>query len=690
MRRGRAARLGVAAIFAAASARAQNAPPPAAPPEEIVAHDAAHRTDAGATTVAAGQASKVAGTQGDPIKVVENLPGLARASFGSGQLIVWGAAPGESRTYVDGVEIPLLFHGNALRSTINGDLVRYVTLTPGAYGADYGRALGGTFRVTTRDLPDTGVHGYAAADTLDGSAMVTASLNDRVRVGVAGRYGWIDGVLKAVDARNVDPYFAVPSYSDYQAKLQVRLRDGESLDAVFLSSADRLTETIPDSDPAHARSEATTTAYQRAYLHYRRTLDDGTVVDVVPWVGHDTGNLGASFGTNPATLDASTLRWGLRASHRSLVAEPVALTWGLDVDGSSAHVFRQGSLEIPPREGDISVFGQPPGSGSSTDTWSAGVVDVAPYVVADVALGPLTVSPGLRADAFLMTASRQLPPLGGVPPTGLTHMQGEIEPRISARVRVSSALSVFAAAGVYTQPPNPTDLSAVFGNPTLGPELADHATVGEALRITPTLSAEVVGFYKWMSDLAVRDPSPTPKIADALVQAGVGRAYGVQLLLRQRPWHGFFGWVSYTISRSERRDTPESSWRLFDYDQPHVLTIVGSKELGNWTAGARFRVAEGLPRTPVVGAFYDLKDDVYQPVFGAQNSIRLPVFWQLDLRVDRTFRLGDAAHVVVYLEALNVTNRSNGEEYVYNVDYTRRGVVTGLPAIAVLGARIDL
>jgi hypothetical protein len=144
------------------------------------------------------------------------------------------------------------------------------------------------------------------------------------------------------------------------------------------------------------------------------------------------------------------------------------------------------------------------------------------------------------------------------------------------------------------------------------------------------------------------------------------------------------------MSHSERQDVPGAPWRLFDYDQPHVLTVVASKELGAWSVGARFRVASGLPRTPVTGAFYDAKDDVYQPIFGPQNSIRLPTFWQLDLRVDRSFRLGESARLLVYLEGLNVTNRANGEEYIYNVDYTRRGIVTGLPAIAVLGARVEL
>jgi hypothetical protein len=640
--------------------------------------------------VSAAQGRRVVGTQGDPIKVLENLPGLARPSFGSGQLIVWGSAPEDTRTYVDGVPVPALFHGSALRSTVNGDLVRDVTLTPGAYGAEYGESLGGVVRVETKDLPTSGVHGYAGADTLDGSALVSYAPSDRVRVALAGRYGWLDGVMKAIDAPNVDQFFAIPAYRDYQAKVQVALRARESLDAVFLGSGDDLVQTIPDADPAHARSESTHTGFQRLYLRYRRAFDDGSSVEVTPWLGHDENDLDASFGATPAQLDQSIWRYGLRAAHRSRPHPRVALAMGIDVDSQNAHETRSGSLDIPPREGDVTVFGQPPGGDTNADAWHAYVIDVAPYVTADLDLGALRLTPGLRADGYLLETSRQTPRVGATPSVGFSQLQGEVEPRVSARLRLTDRFSLLGAAGWYSQPPSPADLSAVFGTPTLGPETAQHATLGESLRITRTLSAEVVGFYKWMGDLAVRDPSPTPKLANALLQEGVGRSYGVQLLLRQQPWNGFFGWVSYTISRSERRDTPTSAWRLFDYDQPHVLTLVGSKEAGAWTFGARFRFATGLPRTPVAGAFYDATDDAYQPIFGAQNTLRLPTFWQLDLRIDRSFRLGEAARLLVYVEGLNVTNRSNGEEYIYNVDYTRRGTVTGLPAIAVLGARVEL
>jgi hypothetical protein len=662
----------------------------AVPPQEVSVRGVRPSHDVAATSVGSGEARDIAGTEGDPVKVVQDLPGVARPAFSSGQLIVWGSAPQDTRTYVDGVEVPLLFHGAALRSTVNADLVRDVTLTPGAYGVEYGQSLGGVVRVQTRDLPDVGVHGCVGADALDGSAMISAALSEKVRVAAAARYGWLDHVLRVVDAPDVDQFFAVPRYGDYQAKAEVDLRAGERLDAVVLGSADSLTETIADADPNRQRSEQTATSYQRLYLHYRRTMADGSSVDVTPWIGHDASTLRDAFGGTPAELEARTWRGGLRASHRSRQASWLATMLGIEIDDGAADLSRTGSLEIPPREGDIVVFGQPPGPDVNSDAWTGGVVDVAPHAQLDFDLGPLLISPGLRVDGYLMTTSRQTPRVGATPSLGLSHLEAAVEPRIALRLRAGPRLSILGAAGVYSQPPDPADLSAVFGNPTLGPATAQHATLGELLRITDTLSAEVLAFAKWMQDLPVRSPLPTPKLAQALLQDGIGRSYGVQFLVRQNPWHGLSGWIAYTISRSERRDEPSDGWRLFDYDQPHVLTVVANQTLGPWTFGARLRVASGMPRTPVTGALFDGKDDLYDPVFGPQNSARLPAFWQLDARMDRRFALGRSVDLRVYVEGLNLTDRANAEEYVYNLDYTRRGTITGLPLIALAGARVDL
>ena len=87
---------------------------------------------------------------------------------------MWGAAPNETRVNVDGVEIPTLYHVGGLRSTVNSDLVRSIDLSPGSYGAEYGRGLGGLVRIDLGALPKAGVHGYVAADFMDASALVSA------------------------------------------------------------------------------------------------------------------------------------------------------------------------------------------------------------------------------------------------------------------------------------------------------------------------------------------------------------------------------------------------------------------------------------------------------------------------------------------------------------------------------------
>ena len=154
--------------------------PTAAPTEqddlEIQVIAPALRRELVSTAVRAEEASKVPGTSGDVLRVVESLPGVARSSAGSGQLIVWGAAPQDTRVYVDGVPIPRLYHEGGLRSVIHPMLVDTVELMPGGYGSAWGRGLGGLVSTTTRTPTGERVRGRGAADLLDASAVVSGPL----------------------------------------------------------------------------------------------------------------------------------------------------------------------------------------------------------------------------------------------------------------------------------------------------------------------------------------------------------------------------------------------------------------------------------------------------------------------------------------------------------------------------------
>jgi hypothetical protein len=645
-------------------------------------------TAVGATTVSADEGRRIPGNADDSLRALESAPGVARSPLGSGQLVVWGAAPQDTRVYIDEVAVPSLYHLGGLRSVLPTELVREVTLLPGGYGAEFGRALGGIAQASTQ-RPADGLHGGLALDVLDVSAQLSAQLGRRLRVRVAGRYSYLDALLQAVLAGNRDlgDFWPVPRYDDYQVQATLALRPGEQLSATFLAADDHLRRAHAASDAALGQSETWQRAFYRASLQYERRSADGMQLSITPFFGYDQADYTAAFGWVPSQLVTDGYRYGVRAHYRRRTG--ARLTWTVGLDGEAVHaaVARQGTLTQPPREGDRVLFGQPPGSQVNADSYFVDLGDLSPYATAELRLGKLTLRPGLRASGYVQDTSRLTPRIGETPAIGARQLAFALEPRLHAALKPTPRLTLAVAAGLYHQPPDPADLGAVFGNPRLGPSRAVHVTAGLAVTLAAPLSAELTGFYRYLDDLAARSPLTTPPLAGALTQDGRGQSYGAQLLVRLRPWRGLSGWLTYTLGRSERRDAPTLPVRLFDLDQTHILTAAASFARRGWGCGLRFRYATGFPRTPVVSAYFDARDDLYQPVYGAQNSIRLGDFVELDARVDRTFTLRRLT-LVAYLEVQNVTNQKNPEELVYRYDFSSRAAITGLPTLAVLGVRL--
>src|SRR5262249_1863694 len=149
----------------------------------------------------------------------------------------------------------------------------------------------------------------------------------------------------------------------------------------------------------------------------------------------------------------------------------------------------------------------------------------------------------------------------------------------------------------------------------------------------------------------------------------------------------FFGWISYTLMRSERKDCAACDWRLFDFDQTHILIVALHAYLPKgFEVGIRFRYISGNPHTPNPGGFYDADTDVYSPAAapGSINTARLDAFHQLDLRIDKTF-LFKTWLLKIFLDLQNVYNHQSAELNQYNYDFTRNQPITGLPIIPGFG-----
>lgn len=673
-------------VLRAATAHAEEAPAPGARYEAVVRAQA-ERDGPLVTRLSAQSARTLPGAWGDALRAVEAAPGVARATLGSGQLLLWGAAPQESKVLLDGVELPALYHLGGQRTVLPTALVKDLALLPGAYGAEYGRALGGLLLIRGQE-PASGQHGEVAADLLDASAVLSAALGRRLRVQAAGRYSYLDRVLTAVSQKDLGDFFPLPRYHDFQAQAVLALRPNEQLAATVLGSGDELRRARAVADAQRAQAETWRRSFYRASLRYERLTPDGAQLTVVPWFGLDQDHYEAAFGSTPARLSSHEIRYGARASYRTAATERLVLSTGLDVLGTLAQLEREGTLTRPAREGDRAVFGQSPGTEVNADRWSTHLVDLAAFLSLLLRLGPLRIEPELRAGGTLIDVSRLLPRVGASPPLGSRRIVFALEPRLRLRYRPAQRLELVAAAGLYHQPPDPRDLSAVFGNPTLGPMRAVHASAGGAVSLGRALRLELAGFYRRLDQLVARSPLTTPPLARALTQDGSGQSYGAQLLVQLEPWHGLGGSIAYTLSRSERRDAPDAPVRLSGFDQTHALSAALRYVFFGVGLGLRLRYTSGLPRTEVVSAYYNTREDEYQPVLGPTYAIRLPDFVQLDARVDRTFALGRRLVLTVQLEVQNVTNRKNPEEFVYSFDFARRDLITGLPALAVLGARL--
>ena len=118
---------------------------------------------------------------------------------------------------------------------------------------------------------------------------------------------------------------------------------------------------------------------------------------------------------------------------------------------------------------------------------------------------------------------------------------------------------------------------------------------------------------------------------------GIGRAYGLEFLLRKNSGK-VTGWLSYTLSRSERRvdsDRPgatinQGNWYLANFDKPHDISLVINYQLSKkWDFGATFNYQTGRPFTLPYGRFET--EGLIAPINFERNNSRIPDYHRLDL-----------------------------------------------------------
>ncbi len=617
-------------------------------------------------TLSREELTRVAGTRGDPLRAVELLPGVSRMALGGGPPILRGANQYDSQVFLEGAPVPILYHMGGLTSFVHARLLESVDVYPSNFSVRYGRKVGGVVEARIRDPRSDGFHAIGEASFLDTSLLVETPIGKDFAVLAAARRSNIDAVLNSAASTADLAITAAPVYWDYQAVAAWKPTDADRLRVLAYGSSDRMALVLgkpAEVDPAVRGAFDLHEVFHRAQLGYRHRWAGGSEQNTELTYGrYDGRGVFGTLGTSDFAIDTVQGR-----SEWTAVASPaVRLTAGLDLLGNR-FVGSYRGIPATTGEGDREVAPSQQGRiAIDASTW---VLLPGAYLEAGVRpFRDLLITPGVRADY-----NDQI-------------QRGSVDPRLSARLDVSEHTALKAGAGRFSQSPDERFAVDGIGNPALRMTRATHASAGVEQKIGDSVSASVEGFAKWIDDAVTGAPEGR---APYFVNSQRGRIFGGELLVRVRPTGRFFGFLSYTLMRSERRDDGQP-WRLFDRDQPHILNATGTYRLGRgWELGASVRLTSGTPYTPVTSATYDATSDTYAARFGRAMSARNPAFSRLDVRVQKTWTFTHWS-AAVYLDVQNVLNAPNREGFAYSYDYRERTGARGLPILPILGLRGEL
>jgi TonB family protein len=632
---------------------------------ETTVHGTRERTEVSRVTLQRAELQKVPGAFGDPLRVLQTLPGVARAPFGLGLLLVRGSSPNDTGVYFDGIQLPLLYHFGGGPSVVNPELVDRIDFYPGGFGGEYGRAIGGIVDVSPRDVALDGlVHASAKVDLIDAALYVSAPITEGLAVSVSGRRSYVDALLGLVLRGST---LVAPAYYDYQAKVDYRPKGSKhSVGAFVFGSFDELKVVIGRGSTTSIEIN-TQQAFLRVegYWNYRADR----VSNKLQVFG---GTNNSSFGLAAFRFDQRDGVFGLREKVEFEIDPHLTLRIGLDALGTQSTL----TSYLPVFPNYPTFPGEQPVPIYASNSSTSDIYAYAEWAELQLKFGPLKIIPGIRAEQYRL----------------MGNWQTAFDPRLTARLdfgEENHRISAKGSIGLYTQNPNAGLISA---NRRLGLEQSFQSSLGGEWDITEDINLDVTGFYNRRFDLGQRvnvvtandDGTVTRLLAD---NVGLGRAYGMEVFLRRKITEHFFGWLAYTLSWSEERRRGDTTYHWAQFDQRHILSAVAQYKFGNgWELGARFRLTTGGPTTPKIGATFDADTESYRAINGEAGSARLGTFHQLDVRVDKTW-LFNRWSLGVYVDVQNIYNAKNAEFVQDDYRFRTQGVVAGLPILPVLGIK---
>jgi hypothetical protein len=566
----------------------------------------------------------------DILKVVQLLPGVKSAGDGNSGFYVRGGAADQNLILLDEAPVYNASHLLGFFSTFNSDAIKDMTMYKTGMPAQYGGRLSSVLDIKMNEgnNQDYNVSG--------GIGLISAKLNVEgpIQKGkssflVTGRRTYVDAFLKlskdsTVNSNNL-------SFYDFNAKANYILgkkdrlflsgyfgRDNLGVGSTFGIAWGNGTGTARWNHIFSPKLFSNTSLILSNYNYTISIRSGATDFDIFSQIRDWNLKEELQWFIN----SRNNLRFGMNAIYHSI--RPGEVTASAASSVNSSQLQRRYSLEN-------AVF--------ATNTWKAS--------------DKINITYGIRFTGFSILGKGDFYAIdnAGVVTDTFSYKKGEIvksylnvEPRVAISYQYNTSSSVKASYVRNVQnlhlisnstTSSPTDKWLASTN-IIKPEVADQVSAGYYKNLHyNNYELSVEAYYKTMQNqVDYKDGADVFINSDAIetqLLFGKGRAYGIEMLFKKKTGR-FNGWVSYTLSKTERKivGINDNAWYNAKQDRTHDLAVVGIYQLSKkWTLSANWIYYTGSAVTFPAGKYRI--DDQTVFYYTKRNAYRMPAYHRLDI-----------------------------------------------------------
>ena len=608
------------------------------------------------------------GSNRDISKVIQSFPGVSATPAFRNDILVRGGGPSENVYYLEEMQVPNINHfqtqgaSGGSNGIINADQISNVDFYSGAFPADRGNALSSVFQFRLKDGNPQKPKWRFTLGASEVAFSGDGKIGEKSDYIFSVRRSYLQFLFSALGL----PF--LPTFTDYQVKWRYKINTKNEFKIISLGALDQFALNTGIKDPDEQQeyilsfipvNNQWTYAIGGIYKHFAKN----SVHTVV--LSRNMLNYESYKYPNNNEDSAKIFNYQSQEIENKLRYEFTSIFNGFQLTGSanaeyvkynnqtSNTIFLNNERVPLIYKSDIDFF-----------KWGASFAMTKSFFK-----NKLNTVVGIRMDANTYDLEMQNP-------------LDQLSPRISLRYNLLPQLALTASVGRYFQLPPYTAMGFKDNNGNLVNKnngisyiRSDQIIGGIEYSLNESVLFTLEGFGKFYDNypvsmidslsLATKGGNYGIVGDEPVLSIGEGKAYGLELSNRTRIGNKLSLIASLTLFRTLIKDK-YNEYLPASWDNQYVFIVTGSYNFKrNWTAGAKFRYAGGLPYTP-----YDLETSSIVSAWDTQgqafldydqvNSLRLSSFNQLDIRVDKRYYFKKWS-LMLYLDIQNLYNFQSDE-----------------------------